>query len=130
MILAESIMNNLPKETSAISYAKEVSDRASEVGFDWLDISKVWEKIFEEITELEDAITHSPKDIEEELGDVLFSIVNLARHLRLDPELALSKSNKKFIARFTAIERNLAEKNKLISDCAEIELEELWGAQK
>ena len=103
-------------------------------GCDW-DIAQTNQSLIpfmiEEIYELIESIDDENwETVKEELGDVLFSIVNLARHLRLDPELALSKSNKKFIARFTAIERNLAEKNKLISDCAEIELEELWRAQK
>jgi len=125
-----SIMDDLPNENSAISIAKIVGDRASEVGFDWHEISEVWEKIYEEISELKDAITHSPRDIEEELGDLLFSVVNLARHLELDPERALSRSSKKFITRFKALEYNLAIKEKLISECDIAELEQLWEAQK
>ena len=105
-----SILDGIPKTLPALSQAQTLQQRASDMAFDWETITEVQEKIFEEIEELEDSIEQQDK--EEEIGDILFSIVNLARWMKIDAEFALRKADKKFKKRFEIME-NLAFKRKL-----------------
>jgi ATP diphosphatase len=117
----------------ALMRSQKLQQRASSVGFDWNDISKVMEKVKEEMDELQYELNNTGNKgaIEEELGDLLFSCVNLARHLDVDAETALHKANKKFSSRFKYIETLLLEKRGMKPKDATLkELEDLWNAAK
>ncbi len=119
----------LPAATRAIKLQK----RAARVGFDWSNPADVIGKIREEIAELETEIKDSEKNrdaIEDEMGDVLFATVNLARHLDVDPETALRRTNRKFERRFRAIETRLAAEGRNIADASLDEMERIWDEVK
>ena len=100
-------------------------------GFDWPDISGVLDKVDEECDELKEAISSGSGDaIEEELGDLFFTLVNLARHLKIDPESSLRKANEKFEHRFRALETQVNASGKRIEDLSLESLEEYWQAVK
>jgi tetrapyrrole methylase family protein/MazG family protein len=103
-----SVMDGVPGNLPSLLYAFKLQSKAASVGFDWKDVAGAWPKILEELGELEAAIGDSADAVNEELGDVLFSVVNVARHLGLDPESALRDAAAKFRARFQAVEE-LAE---------------------
>lgn len=101
-----SIADGVPKSLSALVRAQTISARAASLGFDWLDVSELWPKLAEEQAELQAAIAEQDRDsCEEELGDLLFALVNLARHLGLDAESALRRATTKFAARFDRMQR-------------------------
>lgn len=115
----------------ALLRALKLQKRAARVGFDWTDIKDVLAKITEEATELAEARDHLTQDeIEEETGDLLFVIANLARHLNVDPEAALRRTNAKFTRRFAAIEARLAQDGKTPADSSLEEMDALWEAVK
>ncbi len=126
-----SVLDGIAINLPALKMAEKLGKRASSAGFDWPDISGVKEKISEEFAELEDACHQAqPAAIKEELGDLLFSIVNLARHLNVDPEQALTDANRKFAGRFRGVER-AAEIAQTPLKSLDLEaLETLWQAQK
>lgn len=101
----DSVLDGLPAGLPALQRASKIQNRASKVGFDWEHADQVLPKVREELNELEDALG-SDGDVEAELGDVIFSIVNLARHLGLDPELALGRANEEFESRFRLMEQD------------------------
>lgn len=122
-----SIMDDVPVALPATVRAAKLQKRASSVGFDWKDSAGVYEKLQEEIAELQQAQnTQSRAEIEDELGDVLFTVVNLARHLKIDPETALRKSNSKFEQRFRTMEQQSAD----FSGQTEQELDQRWQQAK
>ncbi len=123
----QSILDGVPKEFPALLRAGRIQEKASKVGFDWKESEEVWKKVHEEIQELH-AAEEDKK--EEELGDVLFSLVNYARFLDVNPELALKKTTEKFMRRFRHIERELARKGKKPEDVTLEELDELWNEGK
>jgi len=126
-----SVLEGIPKELPALHRALRIQDKASAVGFDWDDIRDVWQKIHEEADEMEIAAKDSnPDALEEELGDLLFSIVNVSRHLKINPENALRKANDKFIKRFQMIETELGQQNRQIEDCTLSELDQIWDRIK
>ena len=105
-----SALAGVARALPALKRAQKLGKRASRVGFDWPDRSGVQQKIHEELDELADAAgTREPSRIEDELGDLLFAVVNLARHLDVDPEKALMKANRKFERRFRAMEEDLRD---------------------
>ena len=105
--------------------------KASKVGFDWPDIDPVWDKLEEELRELEEAIADGETSrIESELGDVLFTLVNLSRFLKIDAEVALSGANRKFRKRFSYIEDKVKEKQQKWEHLSLIELDDLWNEAK
>ena len=111
--------------------AQRLQEKASYAGFDWDNIDSVWEKLHEEIDELKEA--YKSKDIsgsEEEIGDVLFSVVNLARYLKLDSEDLLRRANSKFINRFKAIEKELVKRGKTVDEAKLDEMDEIWDQIK
>lgn len=126
-----SLLDDLPKSFPALSLAQKMQKRVGRHGFDWPDLDGVIDKLEEEVAELKEAIKSQDKDhIEEELGDVLFSCVNLSRHLKVDPEAALRKSCRKFEQRFRVLE-SLINKDSLTVDSASLEqLEDAWQQAK
>jgi len=115
----------------ALTKAKRIQEKAAGVGFDWEHLDQVYKKVYEEIDELNEAIKSKQSEhIQEELGDVLFSIVNLSRHIDMNPEVALDKSIIKFINRFHALEQYL-DKNKLdFKNQSLSNLDKLWDQIK
>ncbi len=126
-----SLMDDVPYSLPAIDRARKLQKRAATVGFDWESIGPVLEKLQEEIRELEVEIASGNHDrMAAELGDVLFSCVNLARHLNVEPEAALRDSNRKFETRFRALEACAAAQSKPLSALSAGEMNDLWGAIK
>ncbi len=128
----DSLLDNVPLALPALTRAEKLQKRAARVGFDWPETSHVLDKIQEELAELKAEMDQgAPRDrLEDELGDVLLTVVNLARHLKLDPEAALRRCNRKFERRFRAIEQALLRDNKVMSEMPLDELERLWQAAK
>jgi nucleoside triphosphate diphosphatase len=127
-----SVLDDLPLALPALMRAEKIGRRAARVGFDWPDANGARAKIDEELAELdaENAAGAAPDRREHELGDLLFSVVNLARHLGIDPENALRASNERFIARFRAMERRAAADGKSLSELDPAALDELWREAK
>jgi XTP/dITP diphosphohydrolase len=126
-----SVVEGVPKEMPALLRALRLQEKASNVGFDWNNGEEVWKKIEEEIRELHDAVGGAAEDkILDEFGDVLFSLVNYARFLHLDPEHALRKTSNKFVRRFNYIEDRLREKRKDIYTTTLAEMDALWNEAK
>ncbi len=119
-------MKKIPDALPALTKAKKVQKKAKEVGFDFENIQQAMEKVKEELQELEETFSQSQKRQEEELGDLLFSIVNISRFLQLNPEFALTKAVKKFINRFECVEQNALMDKKSLSDMTLEELELFW----
>ncbi len=123
----KSAIDGIPRQLPALVRAYRLQNKAATVGFDWPDIDPVWEKLNEEIAELKQAIQKNNKDwIEEELGDVLFSIVNLSRFLNCNPEDALRRTIKKFIKRFQLIEKKFKRQNRSLQQATLAELDAVW----
>ena len=126
-----SLLDDVPQVLPALTRASKLQGRAAQVGFDWPDTAPVLAKVAEELAELEQAISSGEKEaITDELGDLLFSVVNLARHLNVNPESALRAGNDKFEGRFRFIEQALREMGRDIDNCSLKELDELWDRAK
>ena len=110
--------------------ATRIQEKARGVGFDWDNKNQVFEKVNEEIQELKTEVDNNSNKIEDEFGDVLFSIINYARFIGVDPESALEKTNKKFIKRFKFMEASSKEDGKSISEMTLLEMEEYWERAK
>jgi len=122
-----SVLSGIPPHLPSLLRAQKVSEKASRVGFDWSSVDQVMEKVLEELHEFEDAIGKNDQQrLEEELGDLLFSIVNLGRFLSLDPEDALRKTIDKFTRRFSHIESSLTALGRSLHDATLEEMEALW----
>jgi MazG family protein len=127
----ESLMEGLPKSLPSLLFARRIQERASELNFDWRKIEPIWNKIEEEIDELKEAISSKNQDeIEEEFGDLLFSLVNLSRFLKVNPEEALKITNRKFVQRFQKVEESADNSNKNLSEMSLQELDRLWDKAK
>jgi tetrapyrrole methylase family protein/MazG family protein len=130
-VVGSSAMDSLPAAFPALLLANEVQKRASRVGFDWDDASEVLEKVGEEIEELREAISGERiPTIEEELGDLLFSVVNLSRKLGIDSELALTAATRKFVSRFRALETEIAADGGKLEQTSAQEMNALWERNK
>lgn len=114
----------------AFSCAEKLQKTVAKVGFDWPDSRAVMLKIREEVEEIEQALNESPETLEEEVGDLLFCIVNLTRHLKLDSEQTLKKANAKFMRRFNVVEDQLKTRNKNFTDSDLAEMEHFWQLAK
>lgn len=126
-----SVLGGVPKSLPALVKAIRLQEKSKTVGFEWDNTSQVWDKVKEEMGELEEAVAGGQKDkMEDEMGDVLFSLVNFARFLQVDAENALERTNKKFIERFTGMEKAAAEENKLLHDMSLEEMDALWNKMK
>jgi MazG family protein len=123
----KALLAGVPKAMPALARANEISTRVAAVGFDWAQTQDVIAKIEEEVAELREATAHESGDrVEEEMGDLLFSIANLARKLGIEPESALRKANEKFTTRFTALEEVFERRGGSIHDATLEEMEEVW----
>ncbi len=125
------LLDDIPIALPGLTRAVKLQAKAATVGFDWNDARLVLEKIREEIAELEGALERGkPSDIEEEFGDVIFALANLARHVQVDPEAAIRAANGKFERRFRFIESELARKGKTPAGAGLEEMEALWNMAK
>ncbi len=126
-----AVLKDVPKNLPALMRSYKVQQKAAQVGFDWENTKDVFAKIREEIDELEQAVKNNDKvNIEEELGDVLFSVVNLSRFVKVHPELALTQSTEKFIKRFEYIENKAVQLGKNLNEMTLSEMDELWEQAK
>lgn len=126
-----SLLDDVPTALPALSRAIKLQKRTAQVGFDWPDALPVVDKVREELDEVLEAMAdNDPQAIEDELGDLLFAVSNLARHLKVDPENALRAANRKFERRFRFIEQLLREAQRPIENCSLDELDALWGEAK
>ena len=126
----KSILEGVPNSLPALVKAFRIQEKAKQVGFEWENKEQVFEKVEEEFKELQDEIyssNYSVAKVEEEFGDLLFSLINYARFLKIDPETALEKTNKKFIQRFKFIEENATKE---LSEMSLVEMDELWKKAK
>lgn len=127
----KSVLGGVPKSLPALVKASRIQDKAAGVGFDWDNIDDVFAKVKEEIEELHTEVkAQKHTAIEAEFGDVLFSLINYARFLKVNPEDALERTNKKFIARFQYLERKAAESGKSLRDMTLAEMETYWQEAK
>lgn len=127
----ESILDDVPVHFPALLEALKVTKKAAKVGFDWENTDQIFEKLDEEVTELKAEITSGQAEkIEEEIGDLLFVIVNLARKLDVEPETALKRTNRKFRKRFKFIEDELKTDGRDVGDANLKEMDELWNKAK
>ena len=127
----DSALAGVTKSLPALKRAEKLGKRASRVGFDWPDRRGVHEKIQEELGELEEAVgSRDPDSMEEEFGDLLFAVVNLARHLSIDPEKALTGANYKFERRFRYMEEDIGATGKRFRDFKLETLDQFWRAAK
>ena len=126
-----AVLDDVPLALPALPRAQKLQKRAARVGFDWKSASDVLDKLEEEVEELQEAMQLGGADeMEDELGDVLFTVVNLARHLQLDAESALRRSSAKFERRFRAMETALQQQGRSLEDCSSQDLEWHWLAAK
>lgn len=126
-----TLLDGIPEALPSLLRASRIGARAANVGFDWEEAEQVVDKADEEIAELRDAIAGGdPGRIEEEIGDLLFTVANAARKLRVDPESALRTANAKFTRRFRAVEQRLESRGRTLHDASSEELEREWEAIK
>ena len=126
-----SVLQGVPRGLPALVKAIRIGDKARGAGFDWDKPEDVWGKIKEELAEFEESqLSQNQKDIEGEFGDLLFSLINFARLSEIDPELALERTNKKFIFRFSYMEQKAKESSKSLSIMSLDEMEKLWVEAK
>ena len=133
-----SILDGVPSKAPALMEAHQLSTKAARVGFDWKNVSDIFEKLSEEVEELKSAITSHEitndeadhQRMREEVGDIIFAVTNLARHLQIEPEAALKLTNRKFRRRFGYIEQKLGERDQSLDSITLEEMESLWQEAK
>jgi XTP/dITP diphosphohydrolase len=127
----KSVLGGVPKTLPALVKAMRLQEKAKQVGFEWDNREQVWEKVKEEEAELQEAIASGEQDrIEEEFGDLVFSLVNFARFLNVDAENALERTNKKFISRFIQMEEKALQKGRDLSSMSLEEMDAIWNEIK
>ena len=128
----KSVLEGVPKSLPAMVKANRIQEKARGVGFDWDNKEQVWEKVQEELNELKVEINEaaSKEKIENEFGDLLFSIINFARFIDIDPESALERTNKKFISRFQYLEQKAKALGKNLHDMTLAQMDEIWEEAK
>ena len=132
----KSILSGVPRSLAPLVQAMRIQEKAKQVGFEWDNKEQVWEKVEEEANELKaevqamDKGKGSVEKMEEEMGDLLFSIVNYARFLNIDPDQALARTNKKFMKRFQAMEEVVAAEGKQMTDLNLAEMDAIWNTVK
>jgi len=127
----KSVLEGVPKGLPALVKASRIQDKVKGVGFDWEEPHQVWDKVQEELQELQDEVAKGNQDaMESEFGDVLFSLINYARFLKINPEDALERTNKKFIKRFQYLENKAGEMGKSLSDMTLAEMDVFWEEAK
>ena len=126
-----SVLEGVPKSLPALVKASRIQEKVAGVGFDWEKPNQVWEKVEEELQEFHDEVKEGNQDeMEVEFGDVLFSLINYAKHLNINAENALERTNKKFINRFQYLEKKAKELGKEISDMTLKEMDIFWEEAK
>lgn len=124
-------LSGVPNSMPSLLKALRIQDKARAIGFDWDDPNQVWEKVQEELSELQVEVkaNHQEK-LENEFGDVFFALINYARFLNVNPEDALEKTNKKFISRFNYMEQKILAQGKALADCGLAEMDVFWNEAK
>ena len=126
-----SVLEGVPKALPAMVKASRIQEKVAGVGFDWEKPEQVWEKVQEELNELNAELVKGNTDaIESEFGDVLFSLINYARFIKVNPENALERTNKKFIGRFQFLENEAKKLNKSLHDMSLAEMDVFWNEAK
>jgi len=126
-----SVLEGVPKNLPELHKAFRMQEKVSKVGFDWEKREDVWDKVKEEISELQQAEANgNKKELEEEMGDLIFSIVNYSRFIGINPENALRRTNEKFMKRFKFVEKKIGELNKSITDSNLEEMDKFWEESK
>lgn len=126
-----SVLSGVPVSLPAIVKAARLQEKSKQVGFEWDNRDQVWDKVEEELVELKEAVAANDADkIEDEFGDVLFSLINYARFLRIDAENSLERTNKKFISRFTEMEKLAMKQGKPLAEMTLGEMDAIWNAIK
>ncbi|MCX7097768.1 MAG: nucleoside triphosphate pyrophosphohydrolase [Methylococcales bacterium] len=127
----ESVLSGVAASLPALLECEKIQDRAAQHGFDWPDVPPVFDKVLEELDEVKEAYASGDQaHIHEEIGDLLLVVVNLARHLNVNPEIALKDSTKKFTKRFHYIEQQVEASGRELKDCALMELDGFWHEAK
>ena len=127
----ESVLEGVPKSLPALVKANRIQDKVAGVGFDWEEPHQVFDKVKEELSELNDALKEGQQEaIEKEFGDVLFSMINYARFIKVNPENALEKTNKKFISRFQYLESEAKKQGKMLTNMTLSEMDLIWNQAK
>jgi MazG family protein len=127
----KSVLSGVARSLPALLECEKIQDRAAQHGFDWQTIPPVFDKVLEELDEVKDAWeSGNQAHIQEEIGDLLLVVVNLARHLNVNPEIALKQSTQKFSKRFHYIEKQVAESGRILKDCDLAELDNFWNDAK
>ena len=127
----KNLLDGVPKKLPALIRARRIQEKAANVGFDWKEIQQVWDKVEEELTELKEVVAEKdPEKIKDEMGYVLFSLVNLSRFLEISPEDALRMTISKFETRFAKVEKELKKRGKDFSDSNLEEMDEIWNSVK
>jgi XTP/dITP diphosphohydrolase len=127
----KSVLGGVPVSLPATIKAIRLQEKARQVGFEWDNTTQVWDKVKEEMDELQEAITlQDPSKIEEEFGDLSFSLINYARFLHIDPENSLEKTNRKFISRFTRMEEEARSIGRSLADMTLEEMDAIWNSIK
>jgi MazG family protein len=127
----KSVLSGVPVSLPATVKAMRLQEKARQVGFEWENKDQVWQKVEEEINELHAAVEKAEKDkIEDEFGDLVFSLINYARFLRIDAENALERTNKKFISRFTKMEAEALKQSKQLDEMTLEEMDAIWNTIK
>lgn len=126
-----SLLDGVPKGLPALMRAHQLQVRAARVGFDWRQLEPIWQKVREELRELEDSVRRqAPKAIEAEFGDLLFALVNLSRFLKVDPEQSLREANQRFVERFQFMEKRARKSRRPLSEMSLAEMDRLWEEAK
>jgi len=127
----KSVLSGVPGALPATVKAIRLQEKARQVGFEWENKDQVWQKVEEEISELHSAVEKGEKDkVEDEFGDLVFSLINYARFLQIDAENALERTNKKFISRFTKMEAEALKQSKRLDEMTLDEMDAIWNAIK
>ncbi|HRP32554.1 MAG TPA: nucleoside triphosphate pyrophosphohydrolase [Agriterribacter sp.] len=127
----KSVLDGVPRALPATVKAMRLQEKAKQVGFEWDNQGQVWVKVEEEMKELQDAITDNvPEAIEEEFGDLMFSLINYSRFLNIDAENALERTNKKFIDRFTRMESEALANGRRLTEMSLEEMDAIWNQVK
>jgi MazG family protein len=127
-----SVLSGVPVSLPAMIKAHRIQDKVRAVGFDWDEKEQVWDKVNEEIMEVKQELINGPENMqmEEEIGDLLFSVINAARLYQVEPETALERTNRKFIQRFKYLEKKAAEMNRSLKEMSLEEMEAIWQEAK
>ena len=127
----KSVLSGVPTSLPATVKAMRLQEKARQVGFEWENKEQVWQKVEEEVNELHAAVAENEKDkVEDEFGDLLFSLINYARFLQIDAENALERTNKKFIGRFTKMETEALKASKSLDELTLEEMDTIWNTIK